>query len=82
MVGLNGTLRLVIPGCEPQFCDFELSLWVGLEQVGSNRQLLDQSIVSAWVVIGVRERYWAGGQLDIPGLMSMLAVWLIYSGMC
>ena len=79
MVGLNGTLRLVIPGCELQF---ELSLWSGLEQVGSNRQLLDQSIVSAWVVIGVRERYWAGGQLDIPGLMSMLAVWLIYSGMC
>ena len=34
MVAINGTLRLVIPGCELQLCDFELSLCVGaLEQV-------------------------------------------------
>ena len=113
VVGLNGTLRLLISGCDVELCDFELSLW----SRWSNQQLFDQSQLYQ-LTLGLcdwGQRAILGGQSDTvytwvsgkvgwsigyivvnwilciwisrkvgwsnPVLMSMLALWLIYSGM-
>ena len=62
VVGLNGTLRLLISGCDVELCDFELSLW----SRWSNQQLFDQSQLYQ-LTLGFcdwGQRAILGGQLD------------------
>ena len=62
VVGLNNTHQLVIPGCDVELCDFELS-W----SRWSNQQLFDQQSIVSTAALGLcdwGQRAILGGQLD------------------
>ena len=63
VVGVNNTHRLVIPGCDVELCDFELSPCCAGDGAGG---IISSYLTSSQLyqpprlgcVIGVRERYW------------------------